>query len=65
MTGRTSVRRTARIESFLRDERGATAIEYALIAMGIAVAISVTLYSLGDVVLEKYYKRIAEETGKI
>ncbi len=32
---------------FLRDERGATAIEYALIAAGIAVAIVSAVNSLG------------------
>ena len=33
---------------FLRDEQGATAIEYGLIASGIAVAIIVTVNSLGS-----------------
>lgn len=37
----TSVRR------FVRDESGATAIEYAMIASGIAVAIASTIVSLG------------------
>ena len=32
---------------FLRDEQGATAIEYGLIASGIAVAIIVAVNSLG------------------
>ena len=32
---------------FLRDERGATAIEYGLIAAGISVAIIATVTSLG------------------
>lgn len=38
----TSVRR------FVRDESGATAIEYAMIASGIAVAIASTIVSLGS-----------------
>jgi pilus assembly protein Flp/PilA len=33
---------------FLVDERGATAIEYALIAAGISVAIVVTLANVGS-----------------
>ncbi len=33
---------------FLRDESGATAIEYAMIASGIAVAIATTIVSLGS-----------------
>jgi pilus assembly protein Flp/PilA len=32
----------------LRDERGATAIEYAIIASGIAVAIAASVTSLGS-----------------
>lgn len=33
---------------FLRDERGATAIEYAMIASGVAVAIAAAITSLGS-----------------
>jgi len=35
------------IRKFLRDENGATAIEYGLIAAGISVAIIATVTSLG------------------
>jgi pilus assembly protein Flp/PilA len=35
------------LESFVRDESGATAIEYGLIAAGIAVAIIVVVQGLG------------------
>ena len=34
--------------AFLRDESGATAIEYAMIASGVAVAIASTIVSLGS-----------------
>ena len=37
----------ARARSFLLDENGATAIEYALIAAGIAAAIITTVQGLG------------------
>jgi pilus assembly protein Flp/PilA len=37
----------ARIRSFMADENGATAIEYAMIAAGIAVAIVTAVQSLG------------------
>jgi pilus assembly protein Flp/PilA len=37
----------ARVKSFLVNENGATAIEYALIAAGIAAAIITTVQSLG------------------
>ena len=38
---------TASIRRFLRDEAGATAIEYGLIAAGIAVAIIAVVQGLG------------------
>ncbi len=38
------------VKRFLSDERGATAIEYAMIASGIAVAIATTIVSLGSTV---------------
>jgi len=38
----------AKKEAFLRTEKGATAIEYGLIAAGIAVAISVVVFAFGD-----------------
>lgn len=37
----------AKHEAFLRSEKGATAIEYGLIAAGIAVAISVVVFTFG------------------
>ena len=39
---------------FLRDERGATAIEYAMIAAGIAVAIVAAVNALGGSVKGMY-----------
>ncbi|MFZ3360475.1 MAG: Flp family type IVb pilin [Xanthobacteraceae bacterium] len=35
---------------FMRDENGATAIEYAMIASGIGIAIAATLVNLGSAV---------------
>ncbi len=35
------------VRRFLRDEGGATAIEYAMIAAGVAVAIAAAIVSLG------------------
>ena len=37
----------AKFHQFLTDESGATAIEYGLIAAGIALAIIATVYSIG------------------
>ena len=42
------------LSRFLHDNRGATAIEYAMIASGIAVAIATTLVSLGSTVQGLY-----------
>jgi len=42
------------VRRFLRDESGATAIEYAMIASGIAVAIAATIVSLGSSVKGLY-----------
>jgi pilus assembly protein Flp/PilA len=42
------------VRRFVRDESGATAIEYALIASGIAVAIATTVVSLGSSVKGLY-----------
>lgn len=39
---------------FLRDDGGATAIEYAMIASGIAVAIAATIVTLGSSVQGLY-----------
>ncbi len=46
------------IRRFVRNEDGATAIEYALIATGIAVAVASTVMSLGSTV-KAMYDRIA------
>lgn len=39
---------SAILTRFVRDERGATAIEYAMIASGIGVAIAATVTSVGS-----------------
>jgi len=44
---------------FLRDESGATAIEYAIIASGIAVAIASTVVALGSGVKNNLYGNVA------
>ena len=38
----------AKKEAFIRSEEGATAIEYGLIAAGIAVAIAAVVFTAGD-----------------
>jgi pilus assembly protein Flp/PilA len=46
------------LRRFLRDERGATAIEYALIASGISIAIAGTVAVLGGN-LQNLYSSVA------
>ena len=41
-------------EAYLKDEDGATAIEYGLIAAGIAVAIAVVVGLIGDELLTMF-----------
>jgi pilus assembly protein Flp/PilA len=44
---------------FGADERGATAIEYAMIASGVAVAIAATVWSLGSSIKTTLYDKIS------
>jgi len=46
--------------AFARDEGGATAIEYALIAAGVAVAIVGTLGLVGETVRDQLFKKVAD-----
>jgi pilus assembly protein Flp/PilA len=43
---------------FLADERGATAIEYALIASAIGVAIASTVWAFGSSLRDGTYKKV-------
>ncbi len=47
------------IKDFLRDERGATAIEYGLIAAGIALAIVTVVNSVGTALLNNKFELIS------
>jgi pilus assembly protein Flp/PilA len=46
------------VRRFRADESGATAIEYAMIAAGISVAIITTVYSLGTKVKETLWDKV-------
>ena len=48
------------LERLLRDERGATAIEYGMIAAGVGVAIAATVFSLGTSVKTNLYQRVLD-----
>ena len=53
---------TALVLQFLRNESGATAIEYGLIAAGISVAIIATVNGLGGQ-LKNTFSRISTQLG--
>jgi pilus assembly protein Flp/PilA len=44
---------------FIKDERGATAVEYAMIASGVAVAIAGTVWNLGTAIKTTLYDKIS------
>jgi pilus assembly protein Flp/PilA len=44
---------------FRRDESGATAIEYAMIAAGIGATIATTVWGLGSAIKETWWDKIA------
>jgi pilus assembly protein Flp/PilA len=46
------------LRRFVRDERGATAIEYALIASGVSIVIAATIIALGTSV-KGFYTTVA------
>lgn len=49
----------APIRRFLRAQEGATAIEYAIIASGVSVAIAATITTLGSAVKTNLYDKLA------
>lgn len=51
------------LKAFAGNERGGTAIEYAIIAAGIAVAIVGTLGIVGETVRDNLFKKIADALG--
>ena len=59
-TPATGFRRMWRL--FISDERGATAIEYALIAVGVACAIAATVYGVAASLKTNFYEPIANAT---
>ncbi len=52
----------SKFKHFLRDERGATAIEYGLIAAGISVAIIATVNTLGGQ-LKNTFSNVSTQLG--
>jgi pilus assembly protein Flp/PilA len=48
MSGPTKFRPGILVRRFLKDQKGATAIEYALIAAGVGGTVAATVWSLGS-----------------
>tara|TARA_R100001143_G_scaffold50523_1_gene45474 strand:+ start:349 stop:558 length:210 start_codon:yes stop_codon:yes gene_type:complete len=51
-------------EAYLKNEDGATAIEYGLIAAGIALAIAAVVFTMGDSLKEMFYG-MSDEIGAV
>ncbi|PZQ11284.1 MAG: hypothetical protein DI565_18495 [Ancylobacter novellus] len=51
-----------RLLRFVRDERGATAIEYAIIAVGVACAVAATIYGVGTSLKTNFYEPVENAT---
>ena len=49
----------SRLRRFLRGENGATAIEYSVVAAGIAIAVAGAIRTLGSSVFTNLYQQIA------
>jgi pilus assembly protein Flp/PilA len=49
----------ARLRAFRADDRAATAIEYALVASGVAAAIAATVFNFGSDLKTTFYDKIA------
>lgn len=47
------------LRRFLRAQEGATAIEYAMIASGISIAIAATVTSLGSAIKTTFYDKLS------
>ena len=59
MTGVTARSMVWTARRLLRDERGATAIEYSLIAAGVGMAIITTVFGVGSNLQANWYAKIA------
>ncbi|MBY0530811.1 MAG: Flp family type IVb pilin [Xanthobacteraceae bacterium] len=51
------------VRAFARNENGATAIEYALIAGGISIVILAAVISVGDTVRDDLFGKVATALG--
>lgn len=58
VVNRAKSRLTEAARGFLADERGATAIEYALIAAGVGATIAATVWQFGSHLRDSVYAKV-------
>ena len=51
-----------KVKSFIREEEGASAVEYGLLVAGIAVVVMVAIYSIGTKLNTKF-QSVADQLG--
>jgi pilus assembly protein Flp/PilA len=49
---------TANLRRLVPDERGATAIEYAMVAAGVGMAVATTVWNVGSALKSNFYDTI-------
>jgi len=54
---------TSRAAAFAAEDSGATAIEYGLIAAGVAMAVISIVYSIGSTIQNSLYSKIEQGLG--
>ena len=59
MTGCSGLAAVRVARRLLRDERGATAIEYAMIAAGVGATVASTVWGVGSVLKANWYDKLA------
>jgi pilus assembly protein Flp/PilA len=50
---------TINLRRLISDDRGATAIEYAMVAAGVGMAVATTVWSVGSALKTNFYDSIA------
>ena len=54
---------TTRLRALVRDQIGATSIEYAVVAAGVGGAVAATVYSLGSQISANFYGNLLKVLG--
>ena len=54
---------TTRLRALVRDQNGATAIEYAIVAAGVGAVVAATVYALGNQISANFYDQLLKVLG--